>query len=87
MRRIALLAALALAVSPPLWAQDKKADEPMKSEAKTEMKAEKAQAPKDAVAAPKPVFRRLTARSKEDARECLDLPTNHEIIVCAEKYL
>ena len=87
MRRIALLAALALAVSPPLWAQEKKADAPMKSEAKTEMKAGKADAPKDAMAVPKPVVRRLTARSREDARECLDLPTNQEIIVCAEKFL
>ncbi len=87
MKRIALLAALALAVSPPLWAQEKKADAPMKAETKTETKAETAEAPKDAMMAPKPVFRRLTARSREDARACLDLPTNQEIIVCAEKYL
>lgn len=84
MKRIALLAALALAVSPPLMAQDKKADAPMKSDAKTEMKADKPEMKADAMA-PKP--RRLTPRSREDARACLDLPTNHEIIVCAEKYL
>jgi hypothetical protein len=86
MRRIALLAVLALAVSPLLWAQEKKADAPMKSDAKMEMKTQKATAPKDAMA-PTPVFRRLTARSREDARECLNLPTNQEIIVCAEKFL
>ena len=86
MRRIALLAALALAVSAPLWAQEKKAVAPVKSDAKMEMKTDKAMAPKDAMA-PKPVPRRLTARSREDARECLNLPTNQEIIVCAEKFL
>ena len=80
MRRIALLAALALAVSAPLWAQEKKAVAPVKSDAKMEMKTDKAMAPK-------PVPRRLTARSREDARECLNLPTNQEIIVCAEKFL
>jgi len=87
MRRIALLAALALAVSPPLWAQEKKADAPMKSDAKMETKAAKAQAPKDSMMAPKPAGKRLTARSREDARECLIFTTNQEIIVCAEKFL
>lgn len=80
MKRIALLAALALAVSPALWAQEKKADAPMKSDAKMEKKTDKAMAPT-------PVPRRLTARSREDARECLNFPTNQEIIVCAEKFL
>lgn len=41
----------------------------------------------DATMAAKPVVRRLTAKSREDARECLSFPTNHEIIVCAEKFL
>ena len=31
--------------------------------------------------------RHLTAKSYEDARECLKQPTNEEIIVCAEKFL
>jgi hypothetical protein len=48
---------------------------PMKAEAKEEKMA------------PKPVVRRLTAKSREDARECLSFPTNREIIICAEKYL
>lgn len=37
--------------------------------------------------APKPLYRPLTAKSREDARECLQFPTNQEIIICAEKYL
>ena len=47
------------------------------------MKAES----KDGKMAPKPVYRPLTAKSREDARECLSFPTNQEIIICAEKYL
>ena len=36
----------------------------------------------------KPVRKvRRTARAGRDARHCLDLPTNSEIIKCAEKYL
>ena len=42
---------------------------------------------KDDKMAPKPVYRRLTSKSREDARECLSFPTNQEIIICAEKYL
>ena len=29
----------------------------------------------------------LTKKSYQDARHCLDLPTNTEIIKCAEKYM
>ena len=54
---------------------EQKAPEPMKAEAM------------DAKMAPKPVVRRLTERSRLDARECLAYPTNHEVIVCAEKFL
>ena len=53
----------------------KKTSEPMKADAKAEKMA------------PKPVYRRLTERSRLDARECLAYPTNHEVIVCAEKFL
>ncbi len=31
--------------------------------------------------------KKLTKRSYLDARHCLDLPTNTEIIKCAEKYM
>ena len=41
----------------------------------------------DAVTDIKPVVRHLTAKSYEDARECLKKTTNHDIIVCAEKFL
>jgi len=30
---------------------------------------------------------RRSSRANMDARHCLDLPTNHAIIKCAEKYL
>ena len=56
--------------------------------AETEKPAAPAKAEaKDDKVAPKPVARRLTARSREDARECLAFPTNREIIICAEKFL
>ena len=39
-------------------------------------------------AEPRPVARaRRSSRANRDARHCLDLHTNHEIIKCAEKYL
>lgn len=31
--------------------------------------------------------KKLTSRSYLDARQCLDLPTNTEIIKCAERYM
>jgi hypothetical protein len=34
-----------------------------------------------------PASRRLAAKSRGDARECLSFPTNREIIICAEKFL
>ena len=52
-----------------------KAPAPMKSEAKADKMA------------PAPAIRRLTAKSREDARECLSFPTNREVIICAEKFL
>jgi len=78
-RHIAVLAALSsLPVLCLAQAEKPAADKPaapMKAEAKDEKMA------------PKPVVRRLTAKSREDARECLSFPTNREIIICAEKYL
>ena len=31
--------------------------------------------------------KKLTSRSYMDARHCLDLPTNAEVIRCAERYM
>ena len=73
MRKIALLAALTVAVS--AWAQPAK--EPAKPAAQ--------EAPK--VEAPKPVAKKANPRRQEDARHCLEKSTNTEIIKCAEAYL
>jgi hypothetical protein len=81
MKRIALFAALAALVAAPVWAQSKKATEPLKLPAKSEAKAE------PMAGAIKPMPRRLTAKSYQDARECLNKKTNEEIIICAEKFL
>jgi hypothetical protein len=51
-----------------------------------------APSPPATVAAPadespgKPATPKRRARSQEDARTCLDLATNLEVIACAEKY-
>ena len=73
MRKIALLAALTVAVS--AWAQPAK--EPAKPAAQEVPKAE----------APKPVAKKANPRRQEDARHCLEKSTNTEIIKCAEAYL
>jgi hypothetical protein len=76
MKPFIFLAIIALAA--PAWAQDKPAaQEPMKDAAKP------AAEPKKQAAAGVRKPRRWT----EDARHCLDLPTNTEIIKCAEEYL
>lgn len=78
-RHIAAIAALcslpALGLAQAEKPAGEKPAEPMKAEAKEDKMA------------PKPVARRLTAKSREDARECLTFPTNREVIICAEKYL
>jgi hypothetical protein len=81
MNRIALCAALAALVAAPVWAQSKNASEPLKLPPKSEAKA------MPAPEAIKPMPRHLTAKSYEDARECLKKKTNEEIIICAEKFL
>lgn len=81
MKRIGHLAVIAGLFSLPLlgFAQAEKSAakpaEPMKAEAKAEKMA------------PAPVVRKLTWRSRLDARECLAFPTNQEVIICAEKFL
>ena len=81
MNRIVLFAALTALVALPAWGQTSKTPQSEKSPAAETKKAE----PKAEDV--KPVPRQLTARSRLDARECLKYPTNHEIIVCAEKFL
>lgn len=76
MKPLIFLAITALAV--PAWAQDKPAaQEPMKEAAKPA-----AEPKKQAAAGP-----RKPRRWHEDARHCLERPTNTEIIKCAEEYL
>jgi hypothetical protein len=84
MKRIALFAALVALAAAPAWAQSEKATAPLKLPAKAEAKADAKAMPTADV---KPVYRRLTSKSYEDARQCLDKKTNEEIIVCAEKFL
>ena len=74
MRRIALIAVLSLAV--PALAQNKPAAAPETSKPAAQQ-AEK----------PKPMARKHGPKHGEDARHCLELPSNTEIIKCAEEYL
>jgi hypothetical protein len=85
MKKIALLAAaaFALSVQGAGWAQPAK--EPAKPAAQ---EAPKAEAPKPEVKpAVKPMARKINPRRQEDARHCLEKSTNTEIIKCAEAYL
>ena len=81
MKNIAVLAAVAFALSfhGAAWAQPAKepAKEPAKPAAQEAPKAE----------APKPMARKVNPRRQEDARHCLEKSTNTEIIKCAEAYL
>ena len=74
MKYFALIAALALAA--PAVGQDKPAAAP--------------ETPKPAAqeaAKPKPMARKPGPKHGEDARRCLEKPSNTEIIKCAEEYL
>ena len=76
MKHIVFFATLSLAL--PAFGQAEKPAAP-KPEPKMEAKAE---------AKPKPaVARKMNPKRQEDARHCLDRPTNTEIIKCAEEYL
>ena len=82
MKRIALLAALALAGS--LMGSASAQDKPKPSPAE----APKSDAPKPmADAAKKPHTVKHTPKRQEDARRCLDETSNDAIIKCAEEYL
>jgi hypothetical protein len=76
MKNITLIAILAVAL--PAFAQDKPAAAPQE--------APKPVAQQDA-AKPKPMARKHGPKRGEDARQCLEKPTNTEIIKCAEEYL
>lgn len=80
MKQIIFLAIISLVAS--AWAQDKpaakEAAKPMAQEAAKPV----AEAPKQAAAGP-----RKARRWNEDARHCLERPSNTEIIKCAEEFL
>jgi hypothetical protein len=80
MRTIVALLAAALATG--AFAQDAK---PAAEAAKPAAEAAKP-APQPTKPA-KPTARKATSRRFQDARHCLDKPTNTEIIKCAEAYL
>lgn len=90
MTRIALILALAIAL--PAWAQadkptDKAAATPA-AEKPTEKPAAQPDEKTEAAKAEAPKKRvRKHSRRMEDARHCLDEPTNTAIIKCAEAYL
>ena len=90
MKKFALITVLALAL--PAWAQQAKPSaQPEKpAAAAPAQEAPKAEAPKaEAKAEPtKPKApRKASSHRQEDARHCLEKPTNTEIIKCAEAYL
>lgn len=74
MRSIALLVSLAFAL--PAWAQQKEPAKPAAQEPA-----------RPAVQASAKVPRKPNPKRGEDARHCLGLPSNTEIIKCAEEYL
>ena len=76
MKRIVLIAAFSLAA--PALAQNKPAPKPAAQEP--------AKPTQQAAAKPRKPNPHNPKRS-EDARHCLDLPSNTEIIKCAEEYL
>lgn len=73
MKYLTLIAALALAA--PALGQEKPAAAP-----ETKPAAQEA-------AKPKPMARKHGPKRGEDARRCLEQPSNTEIIKCAEEYL
>lgn len=75
MKRIAIVLAFALAA--PAWAQEQK---PAPKEPEKAPVAEKKEPARMASKRPNP-------KRQEDARHCLEKPTNTEIIKCSEEYL
>jgi len=85
MRKIVLTLALALAL--PTWAQTDKA--PAATAPAPEKPAAQPEPAKPEAAKAEPRKRMATKHPRrfEDARHCLDEPTNTAIIKCAEAYL
>jgi hypothetical protein len=87
MKHIVFFAAMALSAA--AWAQAPKPEpiqaEPIKPEA-ARPQPESAPAVKKA-AKPAAAMAKKNSRRSEDARQCLERPTNDEIIRCAEEYL
>jgi predicted transglutaminase-like cysteine proteinase len=77
MKHFVFFAAMAISMTAFAQAPAQTKPEPIKAEP---IKAEPAKAK-----ATKPV--KHTNRRQEDARQCLERPTNTEIIKCAEEYL
>ncbi|HZE60117.1 MAG TPA: hypothetical protein VE085_06135 [Burkholderiales bacterium] len=82
MRRIALSAALALAAS--AWAQQPAPTTRAPAATPPAQEAPKAQVAKSEAKTP---ARKPNPHRQEDARHCLDKPSNTEVIKCAEAYL
>ena len=78
MRKTALILALAIAL--PAWGQEKPATEKPAAQEPEKAEPAKSEGSKKAVA-------KKHSRRMEDARHCLEEPTNTEIIKCAEAYL
>ncbi len=79
-----LLVAFSVSAFAQAPAKEAAKPEPMKEEpAKPEAAKPEAEKSRQAAAAP----RKGPRRWNEDARHCLDKPTNTEIIKCAEEYL
>ncbi|HZM34110.1 MAG TPA: hypothetical protein VFC18_06390 [Burkholderiales bacterium] len=70
-----LAAMLALALVVPAWSQEQKPAPKPTAETPAEKKE------------PTRMAKKLNPKRHEDARHCLDKPTNTEIIKCAEEYL
>jgi hypothetical protein len=85
MTKTALILALAIAV--PAWAQDKPAEKPADAPAAAQQPEQPKPEAKDETPKKKERAARTHSRRMEDARHCLDKPTNTEIIKCAEAYL
>jgi hypothetical protein len=91
MKRIALIAALSLSAPLAAWSQAAKPQAKPAPKAEAVAPKPEAAAPKAEAAAPKPQVAKAQvahkSRRNEDARHCLELPSNTEIIKCAEAYL
>ena len=90
MKSIALLAATAMVFFSAAWAQSEVKPlppEPPKPAAQAPAKPATQEAAKPVSKPSGPMSSARKARRSEDARHCLERPSNNEIIKCAEAYL